>query len=219
MKEDEVKALLSGTIRKEKRGNLKKRYQARVHIDNKDLSLGYYETEEEAREVSREYRLNLIKEKAELPISEAKEYKGYIVFPNGQFFSKTGYENKVWVDGGYQKVKIKGKDEKIHRVLGKLFIENPENKPFVNHIDGNPSNNALENLEWCTNRENILHARDVLGNMGGSQKLTKEQVKEIKTMLNQGISSEIITERFNITSNHLSLIRCGKIWADIEIEY
>ena len=52
------------------------------------------------------------------------------------------------------------KNEKLHRVLAKTFIENTYNKPCVNHIDGNKLNNDLSNLEWCTISENTKHAFD-----------------------------------------------------------
>lgn len=48
----------------------------------------------------------------------------------------------------------------IHRLLGMLFIDNPNNFPVINHIDGDPLNNDLRNLEWTTQQQNIQHAWD-----------------------------------------------------------
>jgi len=46
----------------------------------------------------------------------------------------------------------------VHRLVGMLFISNPDKKPQINHKDWNPKNNRVENLEWCTNSENMQHS-------------------------------------------------------------
>ena len=62
---------------------------------------------------------------------------------------------------GYEQIKVafNRTHRLIHRLVAEAFIANPENKKYVNHIDGNKLNNSVNNLEWCTNSENILHAR------------------------------------------------------------
>ena len=66
-------------------------------------------------------------------------------------------------NSGYEQIKINYQGlhihKSIHRLVAEAFIPNPLNNPCVNHIDGNKLNNTVNNLEWCTNSENILHAR------------------------------------------------------------
>lgn len=47
---------------------------------------------------------------------------------------------------------------RLNTLIARMFVDNPEEKPCVNHIDGNKDNNRADNLEWVTNSENILHA-------------------------------------------------------------
>lgn len=58
---------------------------------------------------------------------------------------------------GYLMVNLNHKPFKVHRLVATAFIPNPNNKPQVNHIDFNPLNNKVQNLEWATSKENINH--------------------------------------------------------------
>ena len=67
---------------------------------------------------------------------------------------------------GYQRVKLYKKvcgkrtsqTFMVHRLVAQAFVSNPDNKPQVNHIDGNKMNNEANNLEWCTQSENLAHS-------------------------------------------------------------
>lgn len=56
----------------------------------------------------------------------------------------------------------------VHRIVGEVFLANKQNKPQINHIDGNRANNKVTNLEWCTASENIKHSYDFLGHKNTS---------------------------------------------------
>ena len=66
-------------------------------------------------------------------------------------------KNKGYLQVGLHKNK-KEKKFFIHQLVAKAFIRNLERKPQVNHIDGNKENNKVDNLEWCNNSENQIHA-------------------------------------------------------------
>lgn len=56
------------------------------------------------------------------------------------------------------------KDYKIHRLIAQAFIPNPDNKPFINHKNWIRNDNTIDNLEWCTPKENVNHSYKVLLN-------------------------------------------------------
>ncbi len=98
-----------------------------------------------------------------------KEIKGYeniyLVSNLGNILTiKTGKISNGWEHDklGYRKVRLyKNKTYEtifLHRLVAKTFLENPLNKPCVNHIDNNPKNNKLSNLEFVTHKENMQHS-------------------------------------------------------------
>ena len=58
---------------------------------------------------------------------------------------------------GYHRVSLCGKDYSVHRLVANAFLPKIENKDLVNHKDLVKTNNRIDNLEWCNNRENVLH--------------------------------------------------------------
>jgi len=90
----------------------------------------------------------------------------YLVMDDGNIYSE--YSRKILKpiigDGGYYHVNlyIDGilNTMQVHMIVAEVYIPNPDNKPQVNHKDGNKSVNSPHNLEWCTMGENIKHAYD-----------------------------------------------------------
>ena len=122
--------------------------------------------------------------------------EGYFVSNLGRIKGRSGKIMKLWRNekkNPYLSVCIrlngrgsKAKALKIHQEVAKAFIPNPENKPCINHIDGNKLNNTVTNLEWCTFSENTRHAfttrlaKAKRGCDHPKSKLTKEQIVYIR---------------------------------------
>lgn len=82
-------------------------------------------------------------------LGRVRNSKHYIMKPS---LREDGY---LWI---YLVSKTSPNNTSIHRLVAKTSIPNPEGKPQVNHIDGNKTNNRVENLEWVTGSENVRHA-------------------------------------------------------------
>ena len=135
------------------------------------------------------------------------------------------------LDGdGYPQVNIyvNGKRycKKVHRLVAETFIPNPDNKPEVNHKDGNKENNDISNLEWVTNQENIDHAvrtglrhyKNALN--GGKHKYEIDVVHKICRMLEDNkILQKDISQILNVPKNLVSSIKQRKIWLSISCQY
>lgn len=140
---------------------------------------------------------------------------------------------------GYWKISIRlgnyDTTHSTHRLIAKTFIPNPLNKPCINHKDGNKLNNYVDNLEWCTQKENIDHAIS-LGLLPAKKakkkyvhkyvykykpkfkpyfrkpdELQAEDVMSIRRMLENGFDAPFITKMFGISSGVVFSIKNGDL--------
>lgn len=99
---------------------------------------------------------------------------------------------------------------RVHRLIGMAFIPNPENKPQINHIDGNKKNNKIENLEWVTSKENSRHAHD-MGLSTVPKKLTEEQVILIRKRYPVETIKEMALQ-YNVNYGTILSVVRGRNW-------
>lgn len=126
----------------------------------------------------------------------------------------TGYQTT----GGYITVDFSGNGTySAHRLVALTFIPNPENKPEVNHLDGNKTNNSVANLEWATPAENIQHAfrtglvSPSYGQSHHRTALNEQQIKTCSEMHQNGRTFAEIAGIFGVdrhtVSRHVNLYR------------
>lgn len=139
------------------------------------------------------------------------ENSNYIIFSDGKLLNLKTNRFKKWCKdtNGYMRTLIFLNKKPInisqHRIMAQYFIENPENKLQVNHINGIKNDNRLENLEWVTQSENGKHAYLI-----GLQKINKPCKKVIDTITNKVFES--VTEaskELNISRSYLSNMLIG----------
>jgi hypothetical protein len=94
-----------------------------------------------------------------------------------------------------------GKSYKVHRLVVISFLENIENKKAVNHKNGIKNDNTLENLEWCTNSENEIHAHKI--------GLKKPQINNEKCVLMYDKLNEELMIEFSSISNAAKYLNCS----------
>jgi hypothetical protein len=125
-----------------------------------------------------------------------KRKKCEIIYKNG---CKTFYKEKILKKELnrkiYQRVTLSSfniqKRFQVHRLVAFYFLENPDQKPCVNHIDGNGLNNHYSNLEWVTYSENEKHSYDILGKINPIRKLKNCDIVYIKNNSIKGKNSNI----------------------------
>ena len=111
----------------------------------------------------------------------------------------------------------------VHRIIATAFIPNPEGKPFVNHLDGDKSNNAVSNLEWVTCKENTEHAfRTGLRGVGMnhySATVTDEVVHKVCQLISEGWVRGSVLQELGIKQTLFDDIRRRKSWKHISKDY
>lgn len=112
-------------------------------------------------------------------------------------FSSEGYVRTALV------VDAKREYAAVHRLVARTFIDNPQNKPYINHINGIKIDNRVENLEWCTPGENIFHA--IKTGLRG-KKIKPEKYNDILKLRDRGVTYREIGEKYNVCGSLIQQI-------------
>lgn len=154
----------------------------------------------------------------------------YLISDEGEVFSL--FSNRLLKlsesKNGYLVVnlRIDGKSQPryVHRLVAEVFLPAVEGKPHINHKNANKHDNRIENLEWCTNIENLKHAFDNNLIRSGSQctqaKLSEQDVENICKMFSEGLTTGQILLVYPTTNrNTLNNIRSRRCWTRVSEKY
>jgi hypothetical protein len=128
--------------------------------------------------------------------------------------------------GYYQMhIKINGKhvNTGVHRLVALAWIDNPNNYPQVNHINCKKLDNRVENLEWCTNKQNNSHAiennlmRPNYGEKHHMAKLKNEDVKKVRELFKIGFTNKQLAEDYNVSQTAMSKILRNQTYINLNL--
>ena len=131
---------------------------------------------------------------------------------------------KTWAsDQGYILARFSKKRAvvRVHRIVAGAFVANPMQKPIVNHIDNNRANNHASNLEWCTQKENLNHARrqgrmykHPRGKPSSNRKLSSDQVMTAHALRKSGMSLSKIAATIGSNKRTVGRIISGETYVN-----
>jgi hypothetical protein len=138
------------------------------------------------------------------------DYEDYKINEKGVLVTKDNIVMKKCVSRhGYIHTRLLNKDGKsvghyVHRLVAQTFIDNPGKRPHINHKDGNKQNNSVENLEWVTREENMIHAHRVLNIKKCDNHRCIYRLELNGIMIDEWKSVSEAAEKFNIAINTIS---------------
>ena len=141
---------------------------------------------------------------------ENENTSNYYVSSLGRFKNTKGVimQNYKPHHSGYIYLRVNKKKYALHRLVALTFIQNQENKPFVNHIDGNKINNSSNNLEWVTSAENSLHSHKIGLNKGHKRKVIQYDLNMNEIQKFNSIKE--VSEKLNISLSCIKDVLKGK---------
>ena len=129
-------------------------------------------------------------------------YEDYMVSNTGKLKRKERILKPDYNKGYFRYTLCKNNQTKrflAHRLVAICFIQNPNDKRFVNHIDGDKLNNHVTNLEWCTSSENEIHSYNRLGKINSQRKLNIHEVNDILNNAIKGVNTLDFMIKYNVS--------------------